>query len=451
MNDWAQDAVFYHIFPLGCLGAPERNPFAGAPVDRLEDLAGWIDYLADLGVDALLLGPVFESTAHGYDTADYFRVDRRLGDCATLADFSRKLHRRGIRLVLDGVFHHTGRDFWAFRDIREKGRASTYCDWYHLDFARGSPYGDPFHYQGWTGNYDLVKLNQNNPAVREHLFAAVSSWIERFEIDGLRLDAADALDLDFQRDLAAHCRALRPDFWLMGEVVHGDYRRWACAGGLAATTNYEAYKGLWSSHNDRNYFEISYSLKRQSGPDGIYRGLALFTFADNHDVDRVASVLKEPAHLYPLYVLLLTMPGVPAIYYGSETGIQGRKAPATDAPLRPALDSASMIRHAPHPELRQVIKNLIGLRHRHIALRRGDIAELAVANEQFAFIRRHPTGSVIVAVNAADRSVEVPLRIPGIPRARLVDALNAGEAFRVVDGRCTLPLRPCWARILMVE
>lgn len=291
---WPQDAVFYHLFPLGCFGAPERNSFDGPAANRLSDLMPWIDYLEELGVNALLLGPVFESSAHGYDIADYFRVDRRLGNGATLAAVSRELHRRGIRLVLDAVFHHTGRDFWAFRDVREKGRASAYCDWYHLDFTRRSPYGDPFHYKGWAGNYDLVKLNLNNPAVRDHLLKAVSWWIERFEIDGLRLDAADALDLDFQRELAAHCRAIRPDFWLMGEVVHGDYSRWANPEGLSSTTNYETYKGLWSSHNDRNYFEIAYTLNRQFGPEGIYRGLALYSFADNHDVSRVASILRIP-------------------------------------------------------------------------------------------------------------------------------------------------------------
>ena len=353
---WSQDAVFYHLFPLGCLGAPERNSFEGPRANRLSDLMRWIDYLEDLGVNALLLGPVFESSAHGYDIADYFRVDRRLGDDATLAELSRELHRRGIRLVLDAVFHHTGRDFWAFRDVREKGQASAYCDWYHLDFTRRSPYGEPFHYKGWAGNYDLVKLNLKNSAVRDYLLKAVSWWIDRFEIDGLRLDAADALDLDFQGDLAAHCRALRPEFWLMGEVVHGDYRRWAHPGALSSTTNYEAYKGLWSSHNDHNYFEIAYTLNRQFGPDGIYRELALYSFADNHDVARVASIVKNPAHLSPLYILLMTMPGMPSIYYGSEWGIEGLKAPGTDAPLRPALNPASLPDNSRHPELYRLDK-----------------------------------------------------------------------------------------------
>ena len=448
---WDQDAIFYHLFPLGCLGAPERNSFDGAPTNRQSNLIGWIDYLEDLGVNALLLGPVFESSAHGYDIADYFHVDRRLGDDATLAAVSRELHSRGIRLVLDAVFHHTGRDFWAFRDVREKGHASAYCDWYHLDFTRRSAYGEPFHYEGWAGHYDLVKLNLKNPAVRDHLLKAVSWWIERFDIDGLRLDAADALDLDFQRELAAHCRAIRPDFWLMGEVIHGDYRRWAYAEGLSSTTNYEAYKGLWSSHNDRNYFEIAYTLNRQFGPEGIYRGLALYSFADNHDVSRVASIIKNPAHLYPLYVLLMTMPGAPSVYYGSEWGIEGNKISGTDAPLRPSIDPTSLPHQSRHPELYALIKSLIAIRRRFPALRRGDYAQLHVAHEQFAFLRRDASRSIVVAVNAADRPAEVSLRLPGIANGQLIDVLNDGCAFDVGGGICALSVPACSGRILEIR
>jgi cyclomaltodextrinase / maltogenic alpha-amylase / neopullulanase len=451
MHSWAQDAIFYHLFPLGCLGAPQRNSFDGPPANRLSHLTPWIDYLEDLGVNALLLGPVFESSTHGYDVADYFRVDRRLGDDAALSAFSSKLHNRGIRLVLDAVFHHTGRDFQAFRDVREKGRDSAYRDWYHLDFTRRSPYGEAFHYKGWAGNYDLVKLNVGNPAVRDHLFKAVSWWIERFEIDGLRLDAADALDLDFQRDLAAHCRAQRPDLWLMGEVVHGDYRRWANPGALSSTTNYEAYKGLWSSHNDRNYFEIAYSLNRQFGSEGIYRGLALYTFADNHDVGRVASILGNPGHLYPLYILLMTMPGIPAVYYGSEWGIEGRKTPGTDRPLRPQLDPATLPRLAPHRELYSRIEALIAIRHRYPALRGGDYGQLYVAHEQFAFFRRDAAGSIIVAVNSSEHPVEISVRIPDISNGQMIDVLNDREAFSVVDGHCGLTVPAQSGRILEVH
>ena len=201
MSHWSFDAIFYHIYPLGLTGAPERNDFSLPPVARLEQLHAWIPHLQALGVNALYLGPLFESTAHGYDTADYYHVDRRLGTDQTLSELSAALHAGGTRLVLDAVFNHVGRDFWAFRDVQANGGHSPYRDWFHnLRFEGRSPYGDPFTYEGWAGHTSLVKLNLANPAVREHLFGAVASWMEAFGIDGLRLDAADVIDADFLRE-----------------------------------------------------------------------------------------------------------------------------------------------------------------------------------------------------------------------------------------------------------
>ena len=448
---WTDSAVFYHLYPLGCLGAPARNPFSGPPARRLGALHGWLDHLADLGVDALLLGPVFESSSHGYDTVDYFHVDRRLGSDEDLEDFSRAVHERGMRLVLDGVFNHTGRDFWAFRDLREKGAQSPFAGWYHVDWKRRGAFGERFHYEGWAGHYDLAKLNVGNPQVRDHLLHAVSTWIDRFAIDGLRLDAADSLDRDFQRTLAAHCRARRPDFWLMGEVVHGDYRQWAAPGALDATTNYEAYKGLWSSHNDRNYFEIAYSLERQFGAGGVYRDIGLYNFADNHDVDRVASKLRDPAQLLPLHLLLFTMPGTPSIYYGSEAGLAGRKRPDSDADLRPALDPGRLRAEARMPQLHAALKRLIALRRAHAPLCRGDYRPVHVAALQLAFERRYGDARTVVAVNGDRAPAEVPVHLPGAAGGRLVDLLNPGEEFPLTGGRGRVPLPPCWGRVLALR
>lgn len=448
INDWAKDAVMYHLFPLGCLDAPRRQSSEAGVQHRLRELANWLDHLQDLGINALLLGPVLQSSSHGYDVMDYVQVDRRLGDQEDLAAFSRALHDRGMHLVLDAVFHHTGRDFPAFQDVLKNGDASAFRDWYHLDFSRGSPLGDPFHYEGWAGHYDLVKLNLSNPKVRQHLFDAVDFWIERFDVNGLRLDAADRLDPAFRSALAAHCQAVRPGFWLMGEVVHGDYRQWAGPGQLSSTTNYEAYKGLWSSHNDKNYFEIAYTLNRQFGAEGIYRGLDLYAFADNHDVDRVASSLAEPAHLYPLYILLMTMPGVPSIYYGSEWGISGQRTSDSDAALRPAICPDTMQAVAPHPDLFPVLKHLIAIRHLHAPLRAGEYTQLHVASEQFAYVRGRGTGAVAVAVNASDIDAQITLDIPGA--TQFTDVLNPGATFAVSGGKCALPVPPRWGRILVI-
>ena len=448
---WAKDAFFYHIYPLGLCGAPRRNDFQSPPVARLEELYPWLDAIQNLGADALYLGPLFESSAHGYDTADYFQIDRRLGTRATLAGLAREIHRRGMRLVLDGVFNHVGRDFWAFRDLRANLGASAYADWFEgLDFSRRSPYGDPFGYQGWSGHYDLVKLNLAHPEVRAHLFEAVRGWVEEYEIDGLRLDAADQLSEDFLAALASHCRGLRDDIWLMGEIVHGDYRRLAGLGRLDSTTNYECYKGLYSSLNDRNYFEIAYALNRQFGPQGIYRELDLYTFVDNHDVDRAASILKDPAQLFPLYCLLMSMPGIPSIYYGSEWGLEGRRSPHSDLALRPRLDLPVQ---GPHPDLARDIARLAEVRRACPALRRGSYRPLHVAPLQFAFLREDPQGGALVAINAAPGPVSLELDVPLedglLEDGLLLDRLNPGDLFQVHGGRLCIPaLPPRWARIL---
>lgn len=445
MPSWIEDSIFYHIYPLGLTGAPAYNDCSSPPVPRLEQLYPWLDPIQALGANALYLGPLFESTAHGYDTADYFHVDRRLGTEQTLAALAAEVHRRGMRLILDGVFNHVGRDFWAFRDVQSRGKDSPYCGWFqNLRFDEHSRRGDAFSYEGWDGHDDLVKLNLHNPAVVEHLLLAVSDWIERYEIDGLRLDAADVIDKTFLGTLAAHCRRLRPDFWLMGEVVHGDYRQWANPDMLDSVTNYEAYKGLYSSHNDHNYFEIAHTLQRQYGQGGLYRGLWLYTFADNHDVNRVASALKNPAHLYPLHILLFTMPGVPSIYYGSEWGLTGERSSHSDAALRPALQIADAPRHAPQPQLAAVLSRLAALRRTCPALQGGDYQQILVQPEQLAFLRHTPGETVLVAVNSSAHSAAMVCPLSG----QWEDLLNPGEGFTAPEDELTFGVPACWGRVL---
>ena len=449
MEHWSKSSVFYHIYPLGLCGAPRNNDFSSPAVPRLEKLTAWLDHIQSLGVNAIYLGPVFESSSHGYDTVDYYWVDRRLGTNADLARFSTELHRRGMRLVLDAVFNHVGRDFWAFYDLRTHLSSSPYRDWFaNLRFDRRSPHNDPFSYEGWNGHYSLVKLNLANPKVKEHLFGAVETWMREFAIDGLRLDAADCLDFGFMGELAAFCRQKRPDFWLMGEVIHGDYRRWANPGMLASVTNYECYKGLYSSHLECNYFELAYTLNRQFGPQGIYRDLPLYTFADNHDVNRVASLLNNPTQLYPLYALLFSVPGIPSIYYGSEWGLSGKKERYSDLPLRPDLDLNTMQRSAPQPALAPFISRLAAIRGASPALQHGSYRQLWVDRQQFAFAREAEGDSVIVAVNSDDKAARLQLSsLPGAGGV-LVDLLQPADHYRQVGDSCAIELLPNSALIL---
>jgi cyclomaltodextrinase / maltogenic alpha-amylase / neopullulanase len=453
MHHWAFDSVFYHIYPLGMCGAPAKNNFSASPVARLEKIYGWLDHLQELGINAVYLGPLFESSRHGYDTVDYFQVDRRLGTNDTLAQLVSAFHQRGMRVILDGVLNHVGRDFWAFRDVLKHKQESSYHVWFQdLFFDGQSPYGDPFIYKGWNGHYDLVTLNNHNLQVRDHLFQAVQMWVHEFEIDGLRLDAADCLNFDFLSELAGYCRRLNPDFWLLGEVVQGDYRRWANPQILDAVTNYECYKGLYSSLNDQNYYEIAYSLNRQFGEFGIYNNLPLYNFADNHDVNRIISNLQNPAHLYPLYCLLFTMPGVPSIYYGSEWGIAGKKRNGSDYALRPSLDLAQVSRESNHPDLVKTIARLAHIRRNSPALCTGDYHQILVNHQQFVFSRQNSQDWVIVAINASNREEPIELRIQARDGAQLIDLLNKGDHFEVKNGKVLLkPVWPNWARILSIR
>jgi cyclomaltodextrinase len=446
---WAQGSVFYHIYPLGLCAAPARNDFTSSPQPRIEALFAWLEHARRLGANALYLGPLFESSSHGYDTADYFRVDRRLGRNEDLSRFCRAARDAGMRVIFDAVFNHVGRAFWAFTDVLQKGKDSAYKGWFRgVDFNRRSPNGDSFAYEGWNGHYSLVKLDVRNPEVKEHLFAAVSRWVEEFGIDGLRLDAADCIDMGFLQELASFSHRAWPGFWLLGEIIHGDYRRWANPSTLDSVTNYECYKGLYSSHVDDNYFEIAYSLNRQFGPTGLYRGLSLYSFADNHDVNRVASSLKDPADLGPLYCLLFTMPGVPSIYYGSEWGIAGVKD-GSDRPLRPALDLPVVARESPHAWLADIVRRLSRIRHASPALQEGDYLQLHVAARQIAFLRRSPQESILVAVNAGPQPVSLDCDVPGLADGQVFDLLAPGRTCMVSRGKVRIESIPAgWARIL---
>jgi glycosidase len=454
MNYTWHDSVFYHIYPLGLCGAPATNDRTSAPENRLKQLHPWIEHFTSLGANALYLGPVFESLTHGYDTVDLYTVDRRLGSHEDLSELVARCHEAGARVLLDGVFNHVGRDFPMFKDVVEHGQDSAYAPWFSgLRFDRSSPAGDPFIYDCWDGHYSLPKLNTENPDVQQYLFEAIRQWIERYGIDGLRLDAAEQLDPAFLRRLANHCRGLREDFALLGEMVHGDYRDLANAEMLDSVTNYECYKGLYSSHNDSNYFEIAYSLNRQFGPEGIYRDIPLYNFVDNHDVSRIAEQLENPAHLPNTYLLLYTIPGVPSVYYGSEWGIPGSAGEdQSDEALRPAIDLQQAKSLPFHPQLEEVISQLGSIRHASDALRRGSYRQLHVDHQQLAFLRRFGSEVAVVAVNAAEEPVSLDLLIPDITNGVLCDRLDGGTSFSVSAGRVRVDrIPPRWGRVLTLR
>ena len=396
MKNWGYEAVFYQIYPLGLCGAPFEND--GVQEHRILKVLDWVDHIAEVGCNAVYFSPIFESDTHGYNTRDYCKVDCRLGTNEDFKKICDALHEKGIRVVLDGVFNHVGRGFPQFRDVCEKKWDSPYKDWFNINFDGNSSYNDGLWYEGWEGHYDLVKLNLRNPAVVDHLLGAVKFWVDQFGIDGIRLDVAYCLDFDFLKRLRSFTNGLKDDFFLIGELLHGDYSRWVNNDMLHSATNYECYKGLFSSFNSMNMFEICHSLKNRFGPEQwcMYKGMHLLCFADNHDVTRIASILTNPKHLPLVYTMLFGMPGIPCIYYGSEWGAKAEKKDG-DPALRPAFDKPQS------NELTEHIKRLAKAHRESKALCYGDIKIPVLTNKQCVLQRDFDGERVFVAINADDQ------------------------------------------------
>ena len=427
---WYDEAVFYHIYPLGLTGAPRQNPY-GDPVHRLNELLPWISHIREIGCNALYIGPLFESVGHGYETTDYKKLDTRLGTNEDLRSFVSECHRQDIRVIFDGVFNHTGRDFFAFQDLKRNREASPYRDWYcRVNFSGNNSYNDGFSYENW-GGYDLLaKLNQRNPDVRTYICDVIRFWVQEFDIDGIRLDAADVMDLDYLKALRRTATEVKEDFWLMGEVIHGDYSRWVNSETLHSVTNYMLHKALYSAHNDHNYFEIAHTLTHVGRLVGDCR--KLYTFVDNHDVERIYTKLHSKAHLVPLYILLYTLPGIPSIYYGSEFAIEGRKEKHSDDSLRPALRLEHFVNAVEQNPCTALIAALGRIRRNTPALSRGEYRELLLRTEQYAYSRELNGTAVIITANNADCSAEFDL--PAGTCGEYIGALY-GERITIRDGR----------------
>ncbi len=429
---WYDESVFYHIYPLGLTGAPKHNDY-GEPVHRLQSLLPWISHLKKLGITGLYIGPLFESVGHGYETTDYRKVDSRLGTNKDLKEFVSACHKAGIRVILDGVFNHTGRDFFAFRDLKANRENSPYLGWYcNVNFGGDNEYGDGFSYENWGGYNLLVKLNQRNSAVQEYFSDVIRFWVSEFDIDGIRLDAADVLDFEFMKVLRRTANQVKKDFWLMGEVIHGDYSRWANGDTLHSVTNYALHKALYSGHNDHNYFEIAHTVKRTMSlvPENIH----LYNFVDNHDVERIWTKLNNKAHYMPVHVLLYALPGIPSLYYGSEFGIEGRKESGSDDSLRPCIDLKEHMHDDRTNACTCLIVRLGMIYSVYKELVWGDYRELFLSTGQYAFAR----GSLVIAVNNASQEANLHVAASGKEYVGLISRQHVQSQ----DGFMNLCLNP---------
>lgn len=444
MSHWIEKSNIYHIYPLGFCGCEQyRNECEDAPVTRITKVIEWLPHIKAMHFNAIYFGPVFESVKHGYDTCDYTKLDGRLGTNEDFEKVCAELHKNGIRVILDGVFNHVGRDHFAFKDLQLNRENSRYKDWFSgVNFGGNSPMGDNFSYDGWNGCYDLVKLNLFNNEVVEYLLGAVKMWIEKFDIDGIRFDAADCLTVDFIKRVHTFTKQLKPDIWLMGEIIHGDYKQWANPEMFDSVTNYQCYKGIYSSHNDRNYFEIAHSIEYSLNQ---YGNIYMYNFVDNHDVSRLVSLLKNPEHAQCCYTLMYMMYGVPSVYYGSEYGIRGEKGRGENADyaVRPCLDLDDI------PDRNDILATHISMlgaiRETLLPVQSGAYTKLELKNQTFLFKREKDGTTVYIALNISDGDYTFRF---GTPYGRLADRLS-GRQFSVNGGQAEVTVHKNDSMILV--
>jgi cyclomaltodextrinase len=389
VTSWVDHAIWWHVYPLGFTGAERVALRPGAAVrHRLRHLARWLDYAVELGCSGLLLGPVFAAETHGYDTVDHFAIDRRLGDDADFAALVSAADERGLRIVLDGVFNHVARSF-------------PHPEWFRRD-----PSG---RFATFEGHQHLVALDHTLPAVAGYTGEVMAYWLDRGAA-GWRLDAAYAVPASFWRQVLPKVRASYPDAWFGAEMIHGDYAEYASSASLDSVTQYELWKAIWSSLNDRNFFELAWTLDRHG--EFTAGGMLPQTFAGNHDVTRLASQLTDERHLAHALVVLFTVAGLPSVYYGDEQafrGVKEHRAGGDDA-IRPAFPSSPAGLAPDGWPAYRLHQRLIGFRRRHPWLVRSRCHVEHLTNEAIAYrCTAGDSEEIVVLLNLGDAPYRFPV------------------------------------------
>lgn len=439
--DWVQHALWWQIYPLGFVGAPSdgmvgasQRAGAGHTAHRLRRIIDWLDYAVELGVSGIALGPVFASETHGYDTSDYYRIDPRLGNEDDFVALVEAAHGRGLKLLLDGVFNHVGRSFPAFAQVLAGGPESPAGRMFQLYWPAGATAGTEPDYEHFEGNRNLVTLNHAEPAVADQVTDVMCYWLGR-GADGWRLDAAYAVPNEFWAAVLPRVREAHPGAYLVGEVIHGDYDSIIGESRLDSLTQYELWKAIWSSINEANFFELDHALGRHNH---LLAEFAPWTFIGNHDVSRIASQITDARHHDHALVLLLTLGGTPAIYYGDEQGFTGIKEDNQhgDDAVRPAMPENGPGGLLPYgwPTYRRY-QELIGLRRRHPWLHRAQTTTLQLTNTHLIFSVAAGEDRLVVALNLGDDPVDYELG-PATSGNR-TDVL-VGEAAQQSAGRLRL-------------
>ncbi len=405
MPVWVEHAIFWHVYPLGFVGAEIRAERPASLVHRLGRLTGWLDYAIELGASGLLLGPIFAAASHGYDTIDHFRLDPRLGDDADFDALIEAARRRGLKVVLDGVFNHVSRRHPAFQELVAEGPRSPLASWFRLDGPADRTVSEGTRAATFEGHHDLVILNHDAPEVEALVADVMIHWLDRGAC-GWRLDVAYAVPPRFWARVLPRVRARHPEAYVFGEVIHGDYVGFVKESGVDAVTQYELWKAIWSALNDRNFFELAWALDRHNA---FLDAFVPQTFVGNHDVTRLASRLNDPRFIDHALAILFVCGGTPSVYAGDEQAFRGIKENRLggDDAVRPAFpDRPAALSPAGLPVFRRH-QELIGMRRRHAWLHRAKTRTLHLANEAFAFEAFAGDERLMVALNLG-RDVELP-------------------------------------------
>lgn len=436
--EWVRHAIWWQVFPLGACGAEAVQLSGDEPVrHRLRTLLGWLDYAIELGCSGIILGPVFHSFSHGYDTIDYYVIDPRLGVRADLEDLIQAAHERGLKVMLDGVFNHMGVDNPWFSDAIAHGPGSPQEAFFRLTWPQGAGPGTRPDYANFEGHTGLIALNHDNPAVVDFVTDVMCHWLAA-GIDGWRLDAAYAVPAEFWAQVLPRVRERFPHAYLMGEVIHGEYPEFVTATGMHAVTQYELWKAIWSSINDRNFHELQWALRRH---DECVRTFVPQTFIGNHDVTRIASRITEQAHLTHAIVTLFTVPGTPSIYYGDEQGYHGVKEERLggDDQIRPVLPESPDAFSGLGRWVYDRYVELIGVRRRHPWLHDARIHIRQVTNDVLVYeaIARDPHDPVDSVGPAKAAHAPQPPPTPPVVGARpgLLVVLNVGDTPVDIEGQ----------------
>lgn len=455
--EWAKTAIVYHIYPLGFFGAPKYGKTESGNSNRLAEIRNFYDHFKNLGVNVIQFGPLFESVSHGYDTTDYMKIDHRLGSNELFKQIVTELHNMNIKVIVDGVFNHVGREFQSFKDIQLYQESSWQKHWHFIDFSKNSPYNDGFDYKNWEGHYGLVKLNLNENDVQEYIYSVCRYWLGEIGIDGWRLDVAYLIDSDFWREFRRICKEAKPDCLLVGELIHGPYDKWVGPESLDVGTGYQVYKSIWSSINSNNMHELKAVLERSFHQKwGLFRNITLLNFLGNHDCTRIRSILKDDRYLFPAFLFLLTANGIPKIYYGDEIGLKGVKTKHSDDDVRQPMPRSYEEWSYMSNDLFTNIQKFIEIRKNNYALTHGDLTTVFADNNTIAYIRRSSIQTLLIVISTNFKKTEklIPLWNQNLDGRRFVEILEQGgeKLYTVRNNQLHISeLYPCWGRILELQ